>query len=246
MPFGRLKSARTRSGATVPRATSSSAVGAVGRGHRAMAFVREEQLQKSRTSGSSSTTRIVPARLCRAPSRALARAAALPRAWVTHRLGRARPRSRRPSPCRGASGRGRGGRAVAQALHDRQPEAEAAAAFARRIVELMVFLEDRLKFVVGDADAGVPDLDAQHVAVPAAAQQHLALLGVFQRVGQQVADHLLEQARIAADRQAAGHHAQGKPLRLRVIGELVAQPVEQVVDPESRRSRDGPCRPRSG
>ena len=73
---------------------------------------------------------------------------------------------------------------IAQALHDRQAEAEAAAAFARGIVELMVLLEDRLKFLLGNADAGIPDLDAQHVSVPAAAEQHLAARGVFQRVRQ--------------------------------------------------------------
>ena len=82
--------------------------------------------------------------------------------------------------------------------------------------------------------------------VPAATEQHLAALGVFQRVRQQVADHLLEQARIAADRQAARHDAQGKPLCLRVIGELVPQPVEQIVDRETRPFRRGRCRPRSG
>ena len=110
---------------------------------------------------------------------------------------------------------------IAQALHDGETEAEAAAPFARGIVELMVLLEDRLKFLVGDADSGVPDLDAQHSLAPTATEQHLAAPGVFQRVRKQVADHLLEQARIAADRKAARDHAQGKPLCLRVIGELI-------------------------
>ena len=45
---------------------------------------------------------------------------------------------------------------ISQALHDREAEAEAAASFARGIVELMVFLEDRLKFLVGDADCRCP------------------------------------------------------------------------------------------
>ena len=99
---------------------------------------------------------------------------------------------------------------IAQALDDRQAQAEAAAAFARGIVDLMIFLEDRLQLRFRDADAGVPDLDAQLSAAAAAAEQHLAALGVFQRVGEQVADHLLEQPGIAADRQAARHHAQAR------------------------------------
>src|SRR5665213_2192303 len=97
---------------------------------------------------------------------------------------------------------------IPQALHDGETEAEPAAAFVHGIVELMVFLEDRLKFLVGDADSGVPDLDAQHSFAPTATEQHLAALGVFQRVGEQVAGHLLEQTRIAAYRKAARDHAQ--------------------------------------
>ena len=42
-------------------------------------------------------------------------------------------------------------------------------------------------------------------------EQHLAVLGVFQGVRKQVADHLLEQARIAVDRQAARDHTQDQP-----------------------------------
>ena len=103
---------------------------------------------------------------------------------------------------------------IPQALHDGETEAEAAAAFARGIVELMVLLEDRLKFLVGDADSGVPDLDAQHSLAPTATEQHLAAPGVFQGVRKQVADHLLEQTRIAVYRKAARDHAQGKPLVL--------------------------------
>ena len=58
------------------------------------------------------------------------------------------------------------------------------------------------------------------------------MLGVFQCVRKQVADHLLEQTRIAVYRKAARDHAQVEPLRLRVIGELIPQPVEQIVDRE--------------
>ncbi len=106
---------------------------------------------------------------------------------------------------------------VRQALHDGETEAEALAALARRIVELMELLENRLKLFLGNADPGIPDLDAQLVAAPPAAEQDLAFIGVFHRVRQQVADHLLEQARIAAHAEAARDDAPAEPMRRRVI-----------------------------
>jgi hypothetical protein len=75
---------------------------------------------------------------------------------------------------------------IPQTLHDGQAEAETPAPLTRGVVELMVLLEDRLKLPVGDANAGIPDLDAQDAAAPSATKQHLAGAGVFQRVGQQL------------------------------------------------------------
>src|SRR5580658_7854029 len=71
---------------------------------------------------------------------------------------------------------------VCQALDDGETEAKALAALARRIVELMELLENCLKLLFGNADPGVPDLDAQLVAAPSAAEQDLAAVGVFDRV----------------------------------------------------------------
>jgi hypothetical protein len=113
-----------------------------------------------------------------------------------------------------------------QASNDGEPEAEAAAPFTRGVIELMVFLENRLKFRIGDAHPGVPDLDAQHSFAPTATEQHFAVLGIFQGVRKQVADHLLEQTRIAAYRKAARDYMQFKPLCLGVIAKLIPQPVE--------------------
>ena len=122
---------------------------------------------------------------------------------------------------------------VGEALNDGQAEAEAAVALARRIVELVVLLEDRLELGFGNADAGVQDLDAEESGAPAAPRQHLAVRGVFQRVREQVPQHLFQQARIAADPEAAGDHVQGQSLGLGVIGELVLQARQQVVDREA-------------
>src|SRR6185312_16529105 len=81
---------------------------------------------------------------------------------------------------------------IAKPLHDGEAEAEAPAALPGGIVELMKLLEDRVELPVGDAGSGVPDLDAQRVAATAATDQYLAALGVFHRVRQEIADHLLE------------------------------------------------------
>src|SRR5205085_3952939 len=94
-----------------------------------------------------------------------------------------------------------------QTLHDREAEADALAALAGRIVELMKLLEDRRKLLGRDANAGIPDLDAQFVAAPPATEQNLAFAGVLDRVGEQVAHHLFEQAGIAAHAQTARDHA---------------------------------------
>ena len=88
-----------------------------------------------------------------------------------------------------------------QALHDGKPEAHAAVGQPCRIVELAILLEDRLQFGRRDAYAGVPHLDAQASRPPAAAEKDLAVQRVFEGVGEQVAEHLLEQARIAVDRK---------------------------------------------
>src|ERR1700734_604924 len=84
-----------------------------------------------------------------------------------------------------------------QAFDDREPEAQTLAPLAGGVVHLMVFVEDRLQLGLGDADPGVPDLDAQFALAPAAPDEHPAALGIFQRVRDQIADHLLEQTPIA-------------------------------------------------
>ena len=50
---------------------------------------------------------------------------------------------------------------LAQALYDREAKTETPASVAGRIVELVVFLEDRLVLSFGNPDPGVPNLDAQ-------------------------------------------------------------------------------------
>ena len=71
---------------------------------------------------------------------------------------------------------------VREALNDGQSKTEAETALAGGITELMIFAEDRLKILLGNADAGIPNLDPQRSAAATAAKQHLAAPCVFQRV----------------------------------------------------------------
>src|SRR2546421_4174933 len=96
----------------------------------------------------------------------------------------------------------------------------------------MELLKNRLKLLFGNADPGIPDLDAQFVAAPPAAEQDLAPIGVFDRVGEQVADHLLEQARIAAHAEAALDDAPTEAMRRCVKAELRSQILEHCSDRE--------------
>ena len=100
---------------------------------------------------------------------------------------------------------------LCQALHDGKTEAKALAALTRWIFELMELLENRLKLLFRNADSGIPNLDAQLVAAPPTAEQDLALIGIFDRVREQIADHLFEQARIAAHAEALGTTRQPRP-----------------------------------
>ncbi len=88
------------------------------------------------------------------------------------------------------------------------------------IVELVILHEDGPEVGFRNADSSVPDLDAQHPAATAAAQQNLAGPRVLDRIGQQVAQHLLEQAWFSLDQLAAGYDRQRQRLGLRVVAEF--------------------------
>src|SRR5437899_5811076 len=94
----------------------------------------------------------------------------------------------------------------------------------------MEFLEYRLQLSRGNAYPCVPHLDAQLVAAPAAAEQDLAPPGIFYGVRKQVAERLLEQARIATHVQAARDHEPTELLRHSVVGELRSEAIEQGAD----------------
>ncbi len=92
-----------------------------------------------------------------------------------------------------------------QPLDDGQAQSQPAGALAGIVLELMVFLEDRIQVGFGDPDAGVPDFDPQNTRKPAATQQDLSRLRVFDRVGHKVAQYLLEQTWVAFHHRPARH-----------------------------------------
>ena len=115
-------------------------------------------------------------------------------------------------------------------LHDGETQAKAEAALAGGIVDLVEFFEDRLEMLDRDAHAGVPDFEPEPVAAPAAAEKDLAARRVFHGIPQEIADHLLQQPRIAPHTEAALDHAPVELLCCRVIGEFGLEPLEQSID----------------
>ena len=63
-----------------------------------------------------------------------------------------------------------------------------------------------------------------------AAEQDLAFIGIFHCVREQVADHLLEQARIAVHAEAARDYAPAEAMRRCVKAELRPQLLEHCID----------------
>src|SRR5258706_12077163 len=107
----------------------------------------------------------------------------------------------------------------AQAIDDGKAESEAAAACAVGIAELAEFAEDILPLIVGNADAGVPHLDAQRLAAPPAADQDAAAIGITNGVGDEIEEDAPEQDAVALDPVPARQHPQAEPLLARRAGE---------------------------
>ncbi len=82
---------------------------------------------------------------------------------------------------------------LAEPLHDGKAKTQAPAAFVVGVVDLVILFKNLLQLVRRDADAGIPDFDPQHFALGAATNQDTAFFRVFERVRQQVADHLPKQ-----------------------------------------------------
>ena len=90
------------------------------------------------------------------------------------------------------------------AFDDRQSQAQPARD-AGALLEAMEFDEDVAPLRLGDADAGVIDVDAQVIAAPPAADQHAARRRVFDRIGDQILHQPAQQPAVGAHHQRARH-----------------------------------------
>src|SRR5688572_26046581 len=91
---------------------------------------------------------------------------------------------------------------------DREPEPQALVAVALRVGELDELAEDLAALVLGDAAAGVPDLDPHTRRPPPAAHEHAALARVAKRVVGEIGEDSVEQDRIGLQYGAARNDAQ--------------------------------------
>jgi len=92
---------------------------------------------------------------------------------------------------------------LGQQVGDRQPEAGAGLAGAAAGAAALEGQEDAFEVLLGDADAGVDDLEARHLALVVEQQGDRATLGETDGVAEQVEQDLAQQRRTATRRSRA-------------------------------------------
>ena len=110
-------------------------------------------------------------------------------------------------------------------LHYRETETKPKTSVSRWVIELMVFFKDVLKLPLRNSNTGIPHLDTHTAVATTASDQNPPALGIFEGVRYEISDHLLEQARIAANREHARHHLQANSLRLGLVSQICRNAV---------------------
>ena len=123
------------------------------------------------------------------------------------------------------------GEHAAQAVGNRQAQAQAFLGARLVAVEALELLEDHLALVFGDTHAAVPDFQAQLSAFTAHAQHHAAL-GVTEGVGQEVLQHPAQQLDVAVDPLPTAVHAQVDTLFGGQHAKLGGEGIEQAGEGE--------------
>src|SRR5262249_25866849 len=85
----------------------------------------------------------------------------------------------------------------AEALDDRKPKPKARALIALRFADPIELAEDIPALVFGNPRPGIPNLEAQLLAAPAAGDNNASLRGVAYRVGHQVEEDSLQKDKVA-------------------------------------------------
>ena len=93
-------------------------------------------------------------------------------------------------------------------LHDREAEPEPESEIAARVVDLDELIEDVVQAVLGDADAGVDDVDPDAGATTSGADENGARRGEAQGVLDEVPQRALQQRLVCRDMESARHGAE--------------------------------------
>src|SRR5215203_3509916 len=99
------------------------------------------------------------------------------------------------------------------ALDDRQAETESGTAvFGLGTLAAIKLFEDAIELALFYARPGVPDFQTDQSIARTGREQHPAPLCVADRIGQQIANHSLQQQCVAINRNAAASYSQRKSL----------------------------------
>ena len=118
-----------------------------------------------------------------------------------------------------------------QPPHDRKSQAQAFAAVALEIIDLIELLEHAFAVALRDPAAGVPDLDAQ-AGSATAADQDSAAIGVTHGVGDDVAQIRSSSTGSETTKAEQGQRVRRRPLRCASPANSSQNPFEQRADRE--------------
>ncbi len=121
---------------------------------------------------------------------------------------------------------------LGEAADDGQTQAKSR--LARRVAVLALeFLKHRLAPVLGNAGPGVADLHQHMVAAHPRPDQHAAVRGIAQGVGDQVLQDAAQHQRIGAHHAARSENAQLQSAFLGEIGEIARQRLHHIIELKS-------------
>ena len=117
---------------------------------------------------------------------------------------------------------------LSQSPNDRQTQSNAAALCGPG--GLIVLIEYMRQLISCDANAAVPHFDTNLVASASATQQEFSVIGVSDRIRQQITDHLLEHALVAVNHESTPYDTQFQVSFLDQPQKIVCYRVEYFVD----------------
>src|SRR5579872_5429146 len=123
------------------------------------------------------------------------------------------------------------------AIDDRKTQSETRGGIALLGSEPFELLEDDAELALGDAGPGVPHLDREAPAAPAAADHQAAPARIPDGIGDEILQHAPEQRRIGDHHRPRRHHAEVEPALLGNRLEGRADALDDVADDDWTRLR---------